>query len=77
MLAFARERRKPVMIAGASRKAAAQEDKGIVYADLSQEEPGLLLAVIEEYVGAQPKVLAQQRIERLRAAGLNRICLLH
>jgi Protein of unknown function (DUF3500) len=58
---------------GNSRQAAAQEDKGIVYADLSQEQRGLLLAVIEEYVGAQPKVLAQQRIERLRAAGLDRV----
>ena len=58
---------------GDSRKAAAQEDEGILYADLSQEQRGLLLAVIEEYAGAQPKVLAQQRIERLRAAGLDRV----
>jgi len=56
-----------------TRKAAIQEDRGIAYADLSQEQRGLLLAVIEEYVGAQPKALAEGRIARLRAAGLDRI----
>jgi hypothetical protein len=61
------------ILTGDSRKAAAQEDKGIAYADLSQEQRGLLLAIIEEYVGAQPEILAQQRVERLRAAGLDRI----
>jgi hypothetical protein len=55
------------------RKAAIQEDKGIAYADLTSEQRGLLLAVIEEYAGVQPKTVAAQRIERLRAAGLERI----
>ena len=61
------------IFSGDSRKAAAQEDKGIRYADLSQEQRGLLLAVIEEYAGAQPKVLAEKWVERLRAASLDRI----
>ena len=56
-----------------TRKAAMQEDRGVAYADLSQEQRGLLLAVIEEYAGAQPKPLAQGRLERLRAAGLDRL----
>ena len=56
-----------------TRKAAIQEDKGIAYADLTSEQRGLLLAVIEEYAGVQPKTVAAQRIERLRAAGLERI----
>jgi hypothetical protein len=56
-----------------TRKAAIQEDKGIAYGQLSQEQRGLLLAVIEEYAGAMPKALAQQRVERLRAGGLDRI----
>ena len=55
------------------RKAAIQEDKGIAYADLTSEQRGLLLAVIEEYAGVQPKAVAAQRIERLRAAGLDKI----
>lgn len=61
------------ILTGNSRKAAAQEDIGILYADLSEEQRGLLLAVIEEYASAQPEVLAEQRVERLRAAGLGRI----
>jgi hypothetical protein len=56
-----------------TRKAAIQEEKGIAYSELSPEQRGLLLAVIEEYAGAQPQALARQRIERLRAAGLDRI----
>ena len=56
-----------------SRKAAIQDDRGVAYADLSQEQRGLLLAVIEEYAGAQPRALAQGRLERLRTAGLDRI----
>ena len=55
------------------RKAAMQEDKGVAYADLTAEQRGLMLAVIEEYAAVQPMALAAQRIERLRAAGLDRI----
>jgi hypothetical protein len=55
------------------RKAAIQEDKGVAYGDLTSEQRGLLLAVIEEYAGVQPKAVAAQRIERLRAAGFERI----
>lgn len=56
-----------------ARKAGVQENKGIAYADLSPEQRGLLLAVIEEYAGVQPKAVARQRIERIRAAGFDRI----
>jgi hypothetical protein len=56
-----------------TRKAAIQEDKGVAYADLTSEQRGLLLAVIEEYAGVQPKAVAAERIERLRAAGLERV----
>ena len=56
-----------------ARKAAIQEQRGIAYADLSQEQRGLLLAIIEEYAGAQPKALAEARIARLRSAGLDAI----
>ena len=56
-----------------TRKAAIQEDRGIAFRDLSQEQRGLLLAIIEEYAGAQPKAVAEQRLERLRGAGLDAV----
>jgi len=55
------------------RKAAIQDDKGVAYGDLTAEQRGLLLAVVEEYAGVQPKAVAAERIERLRRAGLDRI----
>jgi hypothetical protein len=56
-----------------TRKAAIQEDRGIAFKDLSQEQRGLLLAIIEEYSGAQPRAIAEARVQRLRAAGLDAI----
>jgi hypothetical protein len=55
------------------RKAAIQEDRGVAYAGLTTEQRGLLLAIIEEYAGAQPKALAEERLARLRKEGLDRI----
>jgi hypothetical protein len=56
-----------------ARKAGRQAQNGIAYAELSPEQRGLLLAVIEEYAGVQPEALARQRVERIRAAGFDRI----
>lgn len=56
-----------------ARKADVQEQNGIAYADLSPEQRGLLLALIEEYAGVQPEAVARQRVERIRAAGFDRI----
>ncbi len=52
------------------RKAAIQADTGIAYARLSREQQGTLLALIEEYLNAQPRALALQRLDKLRKAGL-------
>jgi hypothetical protein len=56
-----------------ARKAAMQEQTGIAYAELSTEQRGLLLALIEEYAGVQPQAVARERIERIRAAGFDGI----
>ena len=50
-----------------SREAAVQEDKGISYGKLTQEQQGLLLSLIEEYASAQPLAVAQARLARVRA----------
>jgi hypothetical protein len=61
------------IITGAQRQAAIQEDKGIAYSKLTKEQQGMLLAVIEEYINAQPRDLARGRLEKVRAAGLDGI----
>src|SRR3984893_12847258 len=55
------------------RKAAIQEDKGVAYSRLSKEQQGTLLALIEEYLGAQPRAQARERLEKIRRAGFDEI----
>jgi hypothetical protein len=55
------------------RKAAIQADAGIAYARLSREQQGTLLALIEEYLNAQPRALARQRLDKIRKAGLQTV----
>ena len=55
------------------RLAAIREDKGIPYVKLGKEQQGTLLALIEEYLSAQPQVPAQARLEKIRNAGLEQI----
>ena len=55
------------------RQAAIQDDKGIAYRDLSREQQGTLLALIEEYLGAQPRSEARARLDKIRAAGFEGI----
>jgi hypothetical protein len=55
------------------RKAAIQEDKGVAYSKLSKEQQGTLLALIEEYLGAQPRVQARERLDKIRRAGFDQI----
>jgi hypothetical protein len=55
------------------RKAAITEDKGIAYSKLNQDQQGTLLALIEEYLGAQSQAEARQRLDKIRQAGFDRI----
>jgi hypothetical protein len=55
------------------RKAAIQEDRGIAYSKLGKDQQGTLLAVIEEYLGAQPRAQARQRLDKIREAGFEQI----
>jgi hypothetical protein len=55
------------------RKAAIQEDKGVTYSKLSKEQQGTLLALIEEYLGAQPRAQARERLDKIHQAGFEQI----
>jgi hypothetical protein len=50
-----------------SREAAIQEDGGISYGKLTQEQQGLLLSLIQEYASTQPLAVAQVRLARVKA----------
>jgi hypothetical protein len=55
------------------RKAAIQEDKGVAYSKLSKDQQGTLLALIEEYLAAQPPAQARQRLDKIHQAGFDQI----
>ena len=55
------------------RKAAIQEDKGVAYSTLSEDQQGTLLALIEEYLAAQPPAQSRQRLDRIRQVGFDQI----
>ena len=55
------------------RKAAIKEDQGLAYSQLSQDQQGTLLALIEEYLNAQPQAEARRRLDKIRQAGFDRI----
>jgi len=61
------------ILTGASRQAAIQEDKGIAYRNLTKDQQGMLLSLIQEYTDSQPRMLARQRIAAIRKAGLDSV----
>jgi hypothetical protein len=63
----------PDILTGAQRKAAIQEDRGLTYARMNQQQQGMLLALIQEHAAAQPPALGKQRLDALRKAGLDTI----
>jgi len=61
------------MLTANNRKAAMQEDRGVSHEELTPEQRGLLMAVIEEYAAAQQRSIAQARLEAVRTAGLGKV----
>jgi hypothetical protein len=55
------------ILTGSSRQAAIQEDRGIPYGRLTEEQQGLLISLIQEYASLQPPAVAQARLARARA----------
>jgi hypothetical protein len=55
------------------RKAAIHEDKGVAYSKLSKDQQGMLMALIEEYLSAQPRAQAIQRLDKIKQAGFDQI----
>ncbi|MCC6694304.1 MAG: DUF3500 domain-containing protein [Candidatus Hydrogenedentes bacterium] len=63
----------PDIVTGAQRQAAIQEDLGIAFTQLNEEQQGLLLSLIQVYANTQRPELAEQRLARVRNAGIDEI----
>jgi Protein of unknown function (DUF3500) len=61
------------MLTTNTRKAAIQDNTGLAYKDMTSTQKGMLLALIDEYAGAQPKAQAAERVARLKKAGLDNV----
>ena len=55
------------------RQAAIQENTGVAFGDLSRGQQDILWALIEEYAEAQPAAIAAERLDKVKAAGLDGI----
>ena len=56
-----------------ARQAAMQEDRGVAWQDMTQPQRDKLMALIEEHVRTHAPALADERLARLRKAGLENI----
>lgn len=63
----------PDILTGHDREAAIQEDLGIAYGELTPEQQGLLLTLIQEVVGAQADEIARERLDKIRADGIGSV----
>ena len=63
----------PDIVTGAQRQAAIQADLGVAYAQLSAEQQGLLISLIQLYANTQRPELAEERLARVHNAGLDDI----
>lgn len=61
----------PDILTGAQRQAAIQEDRGISYRALNKAQRGMLLSLIRTHLDAQPRSVAETRLARIRAAGMD------
>lgn len=56
-----------------ARTAAIQEDRGIPYRQLTKEQQGLFLTLLQEYANVQAPDIAEKRMEAVRKAGMENI----
>ncbi len=69
--AIAAERPPRDILTGARTKASPLPERGIAWKDLTEDQQGLLISIIELYASVQPEPIAAQRLAKLREAGLD------
>ena len=63
----------PDILTGHDREAAIQKNLGVAYTELTKEQQGILLNIIQEVAGAQPDAIAHERLAKIRGAGLDAV----
>ncbi|MBM3290584.1 MAG: DUF3500 domain-containing protein [Candidatus Hydrogenedentes bacterium] len=61
------------IITGASREAAIEGDLGLPYSAMNQEQQGTLISLVQVLANIQRPELAEDRLAKLRAAGLDAV----
>ena len=61
------------ILTSSERQAAMQDDVGVAYDQLGTEQQSTLWSLIEEYAAAQHAPIAEERLDKVRAAGLDNI----
>ncbi|MBX7256227.1 MAG: DUF3500 domain-containing protein [Candidatus Hydrogenedentes bacterium] len=61
------------ILTGAEREAAIQEDTGIAYTDLNEEQRGILISLLQLYASVMRREQAEERLVKVRASGLDGI----
>ena len=61
------------MLTSSDRQAAMQDDSGVAYDQLNTAQQSTLWSLIEEYAAAQHAPVAEERLEKVKSAGLDRI----
>ena len=58
------------ILTSSERQAAMQDDIGVSYSELNSDQQGMLWSLIEEYAVVQPMAIAEERLAKVRSAGL-------
>jgi hypothetical protein len=61
------------IITGASRKAEIAEAKGLPAGEMTEKQRATFTALLRAYVEAMPQTIADERLARLRQAGMEKI----
>jgi hypothetical protein len=61
------------IISAALRKAAILEDRGIAYHELTKEQQGIFISLLEEYAMVQVPEIAHKRLDAVHRAGLENV----
>ncbi|HXT71976.1 MAG TPA: DUF3500 domain-containing protein [Vicinamibacterales bacterium] len=61
------------IVTGNSRKAAVQENSGVLVREMSAKERGLFMALLDAHIHTQAPALAAERLARIKAAGIENI----
>ncbi len=61
------------ILTSAEREAAMQDDAGVAYSALSGDQQATLWALIEEYAAVQRGPVAEERLQKVRAGGMDNI----